>query len=75
MENVPDHGFDEIEEGVEACLTCEIKMDTTGGQSPRDVAKRTAETLRKLAAAIETGAFDTGFAPILGTDGEKVGEL
>lgn len=75
MERAPDNGFDEVEPGVEACLTCHIEMDTKGGQSPRDVARRTAETLRKLAMAIEAGSFDTGFVPILGVDGQKVGEL
>jgi hypothetical protein len=75
MNQMPDDGFDEVESGVDACLVCHIEMDTKGGKSPRDAARRTAETLRKLATAIEAGAFDTGFVPILGVDGEKVGEL
>jgi len=45
-----------------------------GGRSPRDAAHYTAETLRKLANAIEAGAFDTGFVPF-GVNGENVGEL
>lgn len=77
MEHVPPHddGFDEVDPLSTAALVCHIEMDTKGGLSPRDVASQTAQTLRKLATAIEAGAFDTGFFPILGVKGENVGEL
>ena len=75
MENRPDAGFDDLDEVVTPSLWCQIEMVTAGGRSPRDVAHRTAETLRKLATATESGAFDTGIVPILGVDGEKIGEL
>jgi len=73
--DAPLPGFDEIDPGVLAGLTCHIEIEMTGGQTARDVAAQTAETLRELAIQIEGGKFDTGFHRVITKKGVDVGEL
>lgn len=66
--------WSDIDPSLQAGLKCDIEIVNELGTS-KEIDKSTAWALRQVASQLEAGALETGFHPVTGPDGAKIGEV